>query len=68
MLLSLEAVVIVLSDGVKDTTALDEGVVIVVLHVMQCVRSLSRLPTRARSNTTVATVRRVCAFSLSAHI
>ena len=49
MLLSLDAVVIVLSEGVKDTTALDEGVVIVVLHVMQCVRSLSRLPTRART-------------------
>ena len=30
MLLSLDAVVIVLSEGVKDTTALDEGVVIVV--------------------------------------
>jgi hypothetical protein len=49
MLLSLGAVVIVLSEGVKDTTALDEGVVIVVLYVMQCVRSLSRLPTRART-------------------
>ena len=36
-------------EGVKDTTALDGGVAIDVLHVMQCVRSLSRLPTRART-------------------
>jgi hypothetical protein len=49
MLLLLGVVIIVLSEGVKDTTALDGGVVIDVLHVMQCVRSLSRLPTRART-------------------
>ena len=36
-------------EGVKDTTALDGGVAIDVLHVMPCVRSLSRLPTRART-------------------
>ena len=41
MLLLLGVVIIVLSEGVKDTTALNEGVVIVVLHVMQCIRSLS---------------------------
>ena len=49
MVLLLGVVIIVLSEGVKDTTALDGGVVIDVLHVMQCVRSLSRLPTRART-------------------
>ena len=49
MILSLDAVVIVLGDGVKDTTALDEGVVIVVPHVMQCVWLLSRPTTRART-------------------
>ena len=41
MLLLLGVVIIFLSEGVKDTTALDGGVVIVVLHVMQCIRSLS---------------------------
>jgi hypothetical protein len=41
MLLLLGVVIIILSEGVKDTTALNEGVVIVVLHVMQCIRSLS---------------------------
>ena len=49
MVLLLGVVIIVLSEGVKDTTALDGGVVIDVLHVMQCVRSLSRLPIRART-------------------
>ena len=49
MVLLLGVVIIVLSEGVKDTTALDRGVVIDVLHVMQRVRSLSRLPTRART-------------------
>ena len=49
MLLLLGVVIIVLSEGVKDTTALDGGVIIFVLHVMQCVRLLSRLPTRART-------------------
>ena len=69
MVLLLGVVIIVLSEGVKDTTALDGGVIINILRVMQCVQSLSRLPADSGKNTTAATViRRVCTFLLSTHL
>ena len=44
MVLLLGVVIIVLSEGVKDTTALDGGVIIFVLHVMQAMCAVAVAP------------------------